>query len=120
VVPQYILSKLLHRLTTLDSDYATKVFGFSTFGRIYGTLTCISGMVNFVQSALDELTHGPLHEDPTPINIAMGAGGAILGIVLTAFVAVKGRGFVEERQEMEGDHERQRLLDDQHETYGTA
>jgi MFS family permease len=102
------------------SDYATKVFGFSTFGRIYGTLTCISGMVNFVQSALDELTHGPLHEDPTPINIAMGAGGAILGIVLTAFVAVKGRGFVEERQEMEGDHERQRLLDDQHETYGTA
>jgi hypothetical protein len=96
------------------------VFGFSTFGRIYGTLTCISGMVNFVQSALDELTHGPLHEDPTPINIAMGAGGAIIGITLTIFVTIKGRGFVEERQEMEGDHERQHLLGENNETYGTT
>ncbi|KAI9170731.1 photosystem II D2 [Paramyrothecium foliicola] len=102
------------------SDYATKVFGFSTFGRIYGTLTCISGLVNFVQSGLDELTHGPLHEDPTPINIAMGAGGAVIGGILTIFVAVKGRTFVEERHDMEGDHERQGLLENDHENYGSV
>jgi MFS family permease len=105
------------------SDYATKVFGFSTFGRIYGTLTCISGLFNFAQSGLDGLTHGPFHEDPTPINIFMGAGGALLGAVMTIFVYVRGQHFVEERQEIEADyeqHERQVLLADNQITYGSA
>ncbi|KAK8078716.1 hypothetical protein PG994_002523 [Apiospora phragmitis] len=48
------------------SDYATKVFGFATFGRIYGMLTCLSGVVNFSQSGIDALTHGPLRGDPYP------------------------------------------------------
>ncbi|KAF7587211.1 hypothetical protein BBP40_007548 [Aspergillus hancockii] len=40
------------------SDYATKVFGFATFGRVYGTIICFSGIVNFSQYGLDYLTHG--------------------------------------------------------------
>ncbi|KAI8960833.1 putative MFS transporter [Daldinia sp. FL1419] len=75
------------------SDFATKIFGFATFGRIYGTITCLSGLVNFVQSGLDALTHGPLEGNPTPINAVMAAGGTILGAALTAYVIIQGRLF---------------------------
>ncbi|KAL7627354.1 hypothetical protein AAE478_001546 [Parahypoxylon ruwenzoriense] len=83
------------------SDFATKIFGFATFGRIYGTITCLSGLVNFSQSGLDALTHGPLHGDPTPINAAMAAGGTILGVALTAYVVVQGRSFRRSLQQKE-------------------
>ena len=102
----------------LNSDYATKVFGFATFGRIYGTIVCISGTVNLVQSGLDALTHGPLHGDPTAINATLGTLGAVLSLALTIFVAVKGRVFVEEKTEMEADHERERLLSGAQQGYG--
>ncbi|KAI1457486.1 putative MFS transporter [Annulohypoxylon moriforme] len=75
------------------SDFATKIFGFATFGRIYGTITCLSGLVNFVQSGLDALTHGPLEDDPTLINAVMAAGGTILGLTLTVYIIVQGRLF---------------------------
>lgn len=100
-------------------DYATKVFGFATFGRIYGTIVCLSGLVNFSQSGLDALTHGPLHGDPTPINIAMGVGGVIISSALTTFVAIKGRVFVEEKTDLEVDLERRALLAEENEGYGT-
>ncbi|KAI1491936.1 amino acid transporter [Biscogniauxia mediterranea] len=76
------------------SDYATKVFGFATFGRVYGTITCVSGLVNFAQYGLDALTHGPvLAGNPTPINAAMGVAGTALGAVLAAYVAVRSRSY---------------------------
>ncbi|KAI1765466.1 putative MFS transporter [Hypoxylon sp. FL1150] len=83
------------------SDFATKIFGFATFGRIYGTVTCLSGLVNFVQSGLDALTHGPLEGDPTPINAAMAAGGTILGIAFTAYIMIQGRMFRRKLQQKE-------------------
>lgn len=94
------------------------MFGFATFGRIYGTLVCLSGMANFLQSGLDALTHGPLHDDPTAINATMGAAGVLIGTALTVFVFIKGRVFVEEKTELEADQERQRLLSDAHQSYG--
>ncbi|KAI5925541.1 amino acid transporter [Camillea tinctor] len=79
------------------SDYATKVFGFATFGRVYGTITCLSGLVNFSQYGLDALTHGPLLAgNPTPINAAMGVGGTAIGVALTAYVVARGRSYREE------------------------
>jgi MFS family permease len=101
------------------SDYSTKVFGFATFGRIYGTLTCISGLVNLSQSGLDALTHGPLGGNPIPLNIALGAVGALVGLVLTMFVAIRGHVFVQERQEMDADQVRQALLGGERNAYGT-
>ncbi|OHE99995.1 major facilitator superfamily transporter [Colletotrichum orchidophilum] len=102
------------------SDYATKVFGFATFGRIYGTIVCISGLVNFAQSGLDALTHGPLHGDPTPVNITLGASGTVIGAILTAFVAIRGRAFVtEEKPELDASEERQRLLPSAGQDYGS-
>ncbi|KAM0350600.1 hypothetical protein ACHAPU_003085 [Fusarium lateritium] len=102
------------------SDYATKVFGFATFGRIYGTITCISGITQLSQSGLDALTHGPLHNNSIPINATLGGTGAIVGLALTAFVAVKGRSFAERKVEMEADDERERLLSNAQSGYGTG
>ncbi|KAI1386134.1 putative MFS transporter [Hypoxylon trugodes] len=108
------------------SDFATKIFGFATFGRIYGTITCLSGLVNFVQSGLDALTHGPLQGDPTPINAVMAAGGAILGVALTAYVLIQGRLFrqkLQKREDAERVQERLGLIREEREAeeagYGT-
>ncbi|KAF9874452.1 hypothetical protein CkaCkLH20_08015 [Colletotrichum karsti] len=101
------------------SDYATKVFGFATFGRIYGTIVCVSGLINFAQSGLDALTHGPLHGDPTLVNVTLGAAGTLIGLILTVFVAFKGRTFVEEEKPaLDAIEERQRLLSNAGQDYG--
>ena len=102
------------------SDYATKVFGFATFGRVYGMIICLSGLVNFVQSGLDALTHGPLNGDPTPINIAMAVGGTILGLVLTIYVAVKTRDYKEELKEESAPPERVPLIRETTAEYGAV
>lgn len=92
------------------SDFATKIFGFATFGRIYGTITCLSGLINLVQSGLDALTHGPLNGNPTPINAVMAAGGTILGTALTAYVIIQGRLFQHKMQQKEdADRVQERL-----------
>ncbi|KAK2055705.1 major facilitator superfamily transporter [Colletotrichum caudatum] len=102
------------------SDYATKVFGFATFGRIYGTIVCVSGLVNFAQSGLDSLTHGPLRGDPTPVNFALGGAGTIVGIILTVFLVMKGRAFVKSQKAAMGTmEERRRLLPSVEQDYGS-
>ncbi|KAF3771116.1 MFS general substrate transporter [Cryphonectria parasitica EP155] len=96
------------------SDYATKVFGFATFGRIYGTVICASGAGQFIQPALDALTHGPLHNNPVPVNIVFGVTGTVLSAALTLFVYVKTRENKERRKQQqhegEEDGERRALL----------
>lgn len=90
------------------SDYATKVFGFRTFGRIYGTLVCISGLISFLQSALDALTHGPLESNPLLINVGLGTFGTVLAALLTVFMVLKARLFSEGKIRMAADRERDR------------
>lgn len=80
------------------SDYATKVFGFATFGRIYGAITCLSGVVNFAQSGLDRLTHGSLKGDPTPINAFFAVSGTLISLILTLFVIYSGRQYRTEQE----------------------
>ncbi|KAI0017776.1 putative amino acid transporter [Xylariomycetidae sp. FL0641] len=102
------------------SDYATKVFGFATFGRVYGTITCLSGLVNFSQAGLDALTHGPLNGDPTPINIAMAVGGTGISIALTVYVTIQDRKIREEASRDSQDAtERIGLIREEPEEYGT-
>ena len=38
---------------TTVSDYSAKVFGFVTFGKVYGLVICLAGLFNFLQSPLD-------------------------------------------------------------------
>ncbi|EAU37148.1 conserved hypothetical protein [Aspergillus terreus NIH2624] len=97
------------------SDYATKVFGFATFGRVYGTIICFSGLVNFTQYGLDALTHGPLHGSPIPINIFFTVSGFLLGVVLVTFVAVAGRNMRRKRRMELEEEERQRLIPEEDE-----
>ncbi|KAI1822431.1 amino acid transporter [Xylaria intraflava] len=80
-------------------DYTTKVFGFATFGRLYGTITCISGVLTFSQYGLDALVHGPFGGDPTPINIVLAVAGTAIGLLLTFHVAMKSKGYQEAVQQ---------------------
>ncbi|OOQ83449.1 putative MFS transporter [Penicillium brasilianum] len=89
------------------SDYATKVFGFATFGRVYGTIICLSGLVNFSQYWLDSLTHGRFNGNPVPINVALVIAGFVVGVVLVGFVSVAGWRL---RNEDGNEHEREPLL----------
>ncbi|KAI1874273.1 uncharacterized protein JN550_002852 [Neoarthrinium moseri] len=100
------------------SDYATKVFGFRTFGRVYGTITCLSGLVNFGQSGLDALTHGPLHGNPIPINVFMAVGGTVLGIALAGYVQIKTMKYQAEVVEESGRQERMALIREESTGYG--
>ncbi|KAJ5715403.1 Major facilitator superfamily domain general substrate transporter [Penicillium malachiteum] len=90
------------------SDYATKVFGFATFGRVYGAIICLSGLVNFSQYGLDALTHHTFHENPIPINAFLAASGFVVGVALVSFVTVAGRRL--KAQAERNDEEREPLL----------
>jgi multisubunit Na+/H+ antiporter MnhC subunit len=71
------------------SDYATKVFGFATFGRVYGTIICVSGLFNLSQTAIDALTKGLWHGNPVPINIILAAAAFVIGTALVIYVSVQ-------------------------------
>lgn len=77
---------------TAVSDYSAKVFGFRTFGTVYGTIICLSGLLNFSQSGLDYLFHKTFDNDPIPVNIMLLAAGLAVGICLVGYVALRSRG----------------------------
>nr|POE86647.1 protein fmp42 [Quercus suber]POE87650.1 protein fmp42 [Quercus suber] len=89
------------------SDYAAKVFGFATFGRVYGSIICFSGLVNLFQPGIDALNHDVFHDNPIPINIVLASLGFVFGVVLVAFVYVEGRK-VEKRLAEQEEAERRR------------
>ncbi|GAB1310430.1 MFS transporter-like protein Fmp42 [Madurella fahalii] len=76
---------------TAVSDYTGKVFGFRTFGTVYGTVICLSGLLNFSQSGLDYLFHETFNENPVPVNVLLLSLGLVIGVVMVAFVGVKAR-----------------------------
>lgn len=53
---------------TAISDICAKIFGFDTFGAVYGAVICIAGLFNLLQSTLDNITHSTFDMNPTPIN----------------------------------------------------
>lgn len=89
------------------SDYTAKVFGFSTFGTVYGAIICISGLCTFAQPALQALTHTFYHNDPSPVNLLLASLGLFLGVLLVAFVTIGGR---KVRAEHAEEDERRSLL----------
>lgn len=72
------------------SDYAAKVFGYATFGTVYGAIICLSGVFTFSQSLLQAMLHDVCDDDPEPINLGLAAAGLILGVALVMYVDVKG------------------------------
>ena len=71
------------------SDYASKVFGFATFGRVYGTIICFSGLINLSQTGIDALTKGTFDGNPIPINAFLAIAAFIIGTTLVTYVTVQ-------------------------------
>ena len=71
---------------TAVSDYAAKVFGFHTFGKVYGLVICLAGLLNFTQSALDAATHKIFKNDPLPVNIILLVIALVVGVMLVGYV----------------------------------
>lgn len=74
---------------TAVSDYSAKVFGFRTFGTVYGLIICLSGLLNFSQSGLDVLFHQTFNGNPVPVDIMLLVIGLAIGVALVVFVAVR-------------------------------
>ena len=74
---------------TAVSDYAAKVFGFQTFGKVYGLIICLAGVGNFAQAGLDTLTLKVFGGDPVPVNVVLTVLVTVAGGALVAFVSWK-------------------------------
>lgn len=115
---------------TAVSDYSAKVFGFATFGKVYGLIICLAGLFNFSQAGLDALTHRRFDNDPIPVNVILLAVALIVGTALVGYVWRKSRSMERERLEEEAEGAGETLIpgaDEEeterphgHQTYGTA
>jgi len=89
---------------TAVSDYSAKVFGFRTFGTVYGMIICAAGLLNFSQSGLDALLHKVCNGNPVPVNVGLASAAAFVGIALCVFVGWKAYYFRRNRLEEEAEH----------------
>jgi hypothetical protein len=55
-------------------------------GKVYGLIICLSGLFNFLQTALDALTHQAFYDNPIPVNIMLLSVALVVGTALTLFV----------------------------------
>ncbi|KAF2666438.1 MFS general substrate transporter [Microthyrium microscopicum] len=109
---------------TCVSDYAAKVFGFHTFGKVYGLIICLAGLFNFSQSALDALTHKVFNRDPKPVNIMLLLIALVVGSALSIFVWKKSKTLNRDLLDQEAEDAEERLMpnaspDIQTRDYGT-
>ena len=88
---------------TAVSDYAAKVFGFHTFGKVYGLIICLAGILNFVQSALDAATHKVFKSDPIPINVILIVVALVVGGTLVGYVWHQSRTMARDKLEDEAE-----------------
>lgn len=88
---------------TAVSDYAAKVFGFRTFGTVYGTIICLSGLFNFSQSGLDYLFHQTFRGDPIPVNLMLMSAGLVIGVALVSYVGYRVRTLKRKMLELEAE-----------------
>lgn len=115
---------------TAVSDYSVKVFGFATFGKVYGLIICLAGLFNLFQYALDALTHGPFNNDPTPVNVLLLIVALVVGLVLLTYVQWKSHIIEHDRLKKETNEAREVLIPGSpseqvqrercHQTYGTT
>ncbi|PWO21814.1 hypothetical protein PtrARCrB10_09674 [Pyrenophora tritici-repentis] len=95
---------------TAVSDYSAKVFGFATFGKVYGLIICLAGLLNFSQSALDAATHKTFHNDPVPINVILLSLALLVGLALVAYVWRKSQTLRRDCIEDEAEEARETLM----------
>jgi MFS family permease len=88
---------------TTVSDYAAKVFGFQTFGKVYGLIICLAGLFNFLQSPLDAATHLIFDLNPVPVNVILLSLAVLVGTTLVIFVSVKSKNMNRDMLEAEAE-----------------
>lgn len=71
---------------TAVSDFCAKVFGFDTFGTVYGTIIAFSGVCNILQQFMDKLTHEYFNMNPIPINGILTLLTIVFALGLIGFV----------------------------------
>ena len=84
---------------TAVSDYCIKVFGFETFGSVYGIIMSISGACNITQHLLDKLTHSTFKMNPTPVNLLLVSVNGLFGASLVSYA--KAQNFNLKRRKLE-------------------
>ncbi|KAI4165935.1 MAG: hypothetical protein LQ342_000366 [Letrouitia transgressa] len=95
---------------TAVSDYAAKVFGFHTFGKVYGLTICLAGLLNFSQSALDALMHRGFDGNPVPVNIILLLLALVVGLTLVGYVWYKSRTIARDHLEEEAEGAAETLI----------
>ncbi|CAD0098732.1 unnamed protein product [Aureobasidium mustum] len=115
---------------TAVSDYSAKVFGFATFGKVYGLIICLAGLFNFSAQGLDALTHHAFHNNPIPVNVILLSTAFAVGVVLVGYVWYQSRTIEREGLEEEAEEAREVLMpgadvnntmrEHGHQTYGAA
>ena len=88
---------------TAVSDYAAKVFGFHTFGKVYGLIILTAGLLNLSQSGLDAVTHKVFKRDPLPVNLILLFAVSIVGSMLVGFVWHQSRHMKRDQLEEEAE-----------------
>ena len=81
--------------------FCAKVFGFDTFGTVYGAIICILGVANGLQQVMDRVTHETFDMNPTPVNALLTATTAVFGAALVGFVRLQERLLKRKRLEQE-------------------
>lgn len=82
---------------TTISDFCAKVFGFDTFGTVYGAVICVSGLFNFFQSALDSTTHELFNMNPRPVNLTLTIISIIIGVTTICYVQLQAKYYKEKK-----------------------
>lgn len=115
---------------TAVSDYSAKVFGFQTFGQVYGAIICLAGLFNFAQAGLDTLTHKTFNNSPIPVNVILLCVAFTVGAALVGYVWRKSLTLQKDKIREEAEAAEERLIPGAnaaqvnrphgHETYGTS
>ena len=95
---------------TSISDYCAKVFGFVTFGTVYGSIMTIAGIFNLLQSVLDKLTHTKFEMNPIPLNILLLGFTVVIGTVTCIYIVVQTKRYALERLRGNSDPSDEREL----------
>lgn len=88
---------------TAVSDFAGKVFGYHTFGKVYGAMILTAGILNLSQTGLDALTQKKLGRDPLPVNLFLLFLVVIFGSILVAYVSYQSKHMKRDHLEVEAE-----------------
>ncbi|PWW79113.1 MFS general substrate transporter [Tuber magnatum] len=95
---------------TAVSDYAAKVFGFETFGKVYGLIICLAGLLNLSQTGLDALTLRVFRKDPRPVDFGLLTASVVAGCALVGYVWRSGRRIKRFRLGLEAEGAREEIM----------